>query len=223
MKLRNSLITKIVATAISLAAIAGLNKQSEGEGLTLSPTIEYEYWILGDEFKYEHKTHPADQVFLDGGPGETSIKSAHALKVGMDVSKKLGKNGLFEPYIGGAGMYVFGEDRQDNDNDPRPSGKNSRVYSKLFPLAPQFEAGLKLNPFKKFSVAASSSTTYLIVEHGWDRFGKDQEASNESKIFFNVGGKLEYLCDDFWKIGGGYSKGINSESSYFSFGASYNF
>ena len=196
-------------------SVAGVNIDTAVRG-------SYRFWDFGDEFKFEHKTHPDDADFLEGSPGSTAIDKAHMLGVDLEAFVPIGN---FEPYAGAGALFVFGRDEHQNDNDFRPSGRGSMVYSDIFPAAPHFNSGVRFYPFKdgkgfleKLSLSGEVEGAYFEVEHGWNRFGKDDRVKDESKFFLNAGAIVGYKLYDNIDLNLGYHHGLNSESNVFTIG-----
>ena len=133
--------------------------------------------------------------------------------------------GHIEPYVGAGALFIFGRDEHQNDNDFRSSGSGSMVYSEIFPVAPHFNTGVRFHPFKdkegfleKLSLSGEIEGAYFNVEHGWNRFGKDEKVNEDSKFLLNAGAIVGYKLGDNLNLNLGYHHGLNSESSVFTFG-----
>lgn len=164
--------------------------------------IGYEYWNFGDNFKHEHKTHPDDQSFLIGDAGATNLRRAHFLKLGSRSYIGEGVEGLLDSsdsnenplrfYWGDSLLLGYGRDEHKNRNDPRPTGHHSAIYTKVFPIAPQIEAGTEYSLTERLKAGVGISGTMFFVKSGWDRFDEDQTTEHSQKFFINLGPTIRY-------------------------------
>jgi len=193
---------------IVLAGAATLALAAAGCNVQKSYSLEAQYWNLGDAYAYQHTTHP-DDFFLSGSPGTTRVKNVFMFGMGAEFSGELSHT---EPYARISVLAAFGRDEHKNDNDPRPIGSHSAVYSQAFPVAPQISAGARIYPLKdKFYIAPELSATLISMESGWNRFDEDEHANRASKVFVNGGIKLGYKKKSLkWEIG--FLKGVGNDS-----------
>lgn len=153
--------------------------------------VGYQYLDL-DDVSYQHETHPGDRGFLTGPAGETEVDDAHAAKFSVRLKTDIaGEDENALDVYGGLGtLLVFERDEKKNENDPRPTGHHSGIYSQIFPVAPLIEGGVrKWFPVGKDSgyLGVSSQYNFYFVEHGWDRFDEDEADEREVFHSFNLG------------------------------------
>ena len=179
--------------------------------------VGYEYWNFSS-IGYEHETHPDDKSFLTGSPGSTEIKHGHFLK----ISNRIYLNESSPRFYGELALLAgYGEDRHKNDNDPRPIGNHSAVYSKIFPVAPQIGLGAEYQIVEGFDVGAEVTATVFFVENGWDRWGEDESADKDTKFLYNVGPVIKYRFNDDWSLKLKVAKSIGDDSWSLSVGIAF--
>lgn len=162
------------------------------------PTVELQYWMFDEN--YNHDTHPDDKGFLVGRAGETGVESSVALAVKWE--QYLTKDDAEGPYfsLNGGGLFVLGsgEEKRKNDNDWRPKGQHSEIYSRIDPaMGPMvgLDAGWAFAEIVQIGV--SLDATLLRVDHGWNRFGSYDSVKREWKTFLMFGPEIRILQDDF--------------------------
>lgn len=188
------------------------------DGARRDTLVSAEYRNINVDHK--HKTHPDDAGFLEGDAGSTDIKNAYFVAFTGRLTKEKVSDTKVDVYVEGSILVGGGQEKKKNENDPRPTGNHSEIYSKVFPIAPEVATGVRYNVTNKFAVGAEVSAAYFWVEHGWNRFGKDDKSDTEGLAVFNVGPKLTWkLSEDmFLEAGAGFG---NSET--YSIGVGYRF
>jgi hypothetical protein len=184
-----------------LLAVAGCRSYSTdnkyyGSSSDLVVNTGFEYWNFSG-LKHHHKTHPDDRAFLEGDAGDTKIKSGYFFNV--NAQKNLGDEN-FNPYVFGGVLLGYGRDEKKNENDPRPTGSEARIYSDVFPLAPQVGVGVDTRLSSGLILGAEATGNIFWIRHGWNRFGEDERSANETKFLYNIGPVLKIDTHD----GGGF-------------------
>jgi len=182
MKVVKTLLNLVLASILAISGCSILENKKTNLG--------FEYWNFPD-LKHKHETHPGDKGFLFGDAGSTELKKEYFLN--MNFQKDFGDE-KFNPY--GTVGFLLGYSRhaKKNENDLRPTGHHSGIYSKIFPLAPQLGVGIESKLNEGLSLGAEATSTVFWIDHGWDRFGKDESSDKETKVLYNIGPilKLNY-------------------------------
>ena len=187
---------------ISLAVILGVSGCNSTDKSTYGG---FEYWRFSG-LKHHHKTHPDDQGFLSGDAGSTEIKNGYFFN--LSVNKDFGNNKI-NPYGTLGFLLGYAEDRKKNENDNRPDSSCSKIYSKIFPIAPQAGIGLETSLNEDTKLGVEATGTIFWIEHGWDRWGEDEASDHETKLFYNIGPVLKIHSSPYsetkikWAIGNG--------------------
>lgn len=159
--------------------------------------VELQYWMFDES--YDHDSHPDDQAFLEGRAGETELKDAFALALKWEFPV-IEPDELRGPYLSfnaGALLITDAEDKRKNDNDPRPTGQHSEIYSRIEPnIGPQVGADLSWIASKSFQIGVSLDATWLRIDHGWNRHDSYESDEREWKTFLTVGPEFRLLRDD---------------------------
>lgn len=159
--------------------------------------------LNGDGTSFIHDTHPADAFLprsgIPGSAGETSIESRlHFGSLGfryqnLIIPQKLSYN------IDIGGMFGGDRDSKQNDNDPRPAATGAFIYSEAnFGLYGAVGMSYHFQGVMRgLYLGAEAQMVGIFVDHGYDRWGKDQ--SVESKLLWtpSVGPKLGYEYQNF--------------------------
>lgn len=181
---RNSLVLAAV-----FACICGCSRFNAQPGAYLG----YEHRAF-DKVTHQHQTHP-DDTFLGGSPGSTDVSSGNFARLGMRMTSRGAVLEALDVYWDVGILLGGGSDSHKNDNDSRPKGHEARVYSKVFPIAPELVLGTRYFFTDRLSVGGELNWAYLNIEHGWDRFGKDDKSSSKSLFPLTVGPTLGYAFD----------------------------
>jgi hypothetical protein len=109
---------------------------------------------------------------------------------------------------GGALIIGDAEEKRKNDNDPRPIGEHSEIYSRIDPgVWPLIgvDVGWKFN--KAFYLGLSADMAWLRVDHGWNRFGSYDPDEREWKAFVSAGPEVRLFFGDNLVLFAGYNFG----------------
>jgi len=181
--------SNLLALAVALVIIAGCSALNAKPGGYLG----YEHRAF-KQVKHQHVTHPGD-TFLHGSPGSTSVSSGDFARLGIRVTSRDTLLEKLDVYWDVGMLAGGGSDNHQNDNDSRQKGHESRVYSKVFPVAPELALGTRYFLTDNLTVGGELNWTYLNIEHGWDRFDSDQKAGSKSISLLNVGPTVGYAFD----------------------------
>ncbi len=167
--------------------------------VTPETSVGYEYRQF--DIEHQHQTHPDDAGFLEGdNAGTTRIRRSHWLKLtGRVVQEELLGVKRLESYEGISGLLAVSgsRDEKKNENDPRPYGSHSAIYSEVFPFAPQVSTGLRYRITDRLAIGPEATATYFRIEHGWNRYGKDESSASEDVFSLGVGPVVSYrLVED---------------------------
>ena len=104
-------------------------------------------------------------------------------------------------------------DEHQNDNDPRPPEGASFVYSKLDRFGAEVAIGAQYRLFgNRLGIGGEGNWALIQVEHGWDRYAKDEKADGETLSLFSAGPKVSYRAWDWATLEVSYLFGLGKES-----------
>ncbi|UCG68113.1 MAG: hypothetical protein JSV09_09810, partial [Thermoplasmata archaeon] len=110
------------------------------------------------------------------------------------------KNEDKRPYLSinvGGLLITDAEDKRKNYNDPRPTGQHSEIYSRINPgVGPIVGVRAGWTLAESIQIGLSLNTTWLQVDHGWNRFDSYESDKRELKTFLTVGPEARLLRED---------------------------
>ncbi|NQT92029.1 MAG: hypothetical protein HQ559_04645 [Lentisphaerae bacterium] len=140
-----------------------------------------------------HRTHPDDQAFMPGDPGETVLRRAGSVFLDLGVAGEWELDGGWAWGLGGTlklPFWVEGRKEIQCENDQRPPTQGSYIYTAITDMQPVPEIGVSIRhrcltrQGAGFSVVPSLRASYwhMTFEKGWNRFGKDEfEQSSDAR------------------------------------------
>jgi len=168
-------------------------------------SCEAQYWNFDESF--DHDTHPDDKAFLVGRAGETELQNGYGLAFKYEFIIADNEDGIYISINGGA-LFIGAEEKRKNDNDPRPTGSHSEIYSRIAPgIGPIIGANFGWKFRGKFYIGLSADATFLNVEHGWNRYGSYDSVEQEWKTFVTAGPEVKYYFTENSSVFAGYNFG----------------
>jgi len=198
--------------AASVVVLAGCEHIGGSFETRTSLDVGYQY-LSFKGVSYEHDTHPDDTSFLSGSAGETEIDEGQALKAAARL--KVGNPAGIEAYGGLGFLLLDARDESRNENETRPSGSESRIYSEVYPFSPLIEAGVRryldLGADLKGYGGLAAQYNAFWVEHGWNRFGEDEDAKDETVHSVAFGPELGLQINSATCLSSGYLFNLNGQ------------
>ncbi len=154
---------------------------------------------LGNNGSFTHDTHPDDRGFMKNGntpgsAGETEIDFVNMGTLGILYQHKINS---FDIRFEIGGVLANGRKLMQNLNDTRPPENGAFVYSEvsggfygLIGLSYNFES------VKGLSIGADAQIMSLGIEHGYNRYGKDEKVESKNLSLATIAPKVEFDFGD---------------------------
>ena len=169
-------------------------------------SLDFQYWQFDESF--DHDTHPDDKSFLVGRAGETELQDGYALALKYELPIADEEKGMYLSLSGGLIIIGDAEEKRKNDNDPRPIGEHSEIYSRIDSgVGPLIGADVGWKFHKSFYFGLSADATWLRVEHGWNRFNSYEPVDRKWKTFVSAGPEVRFFFGDSFILFAGYNFG----------------
>ena len=180
------------------------------ENLTEGLGLQVGYKMVNLDSSFSHTTHSDDASFMSGDPGSTELNTVHFLAIGGRYQQHIAKD--FWVNIDLGGLIGSSRDEHQNDNDTRQSSSGSYVYSESS-WGVYGCVGVNYACGEDWYIGADTQLAGVSVEHGWDRWNKDQSENDEFVWVPTIGPKIGYVFDNYSleatvQVGSGVGAGI---------------
>ena len=201
---------KVMLALVALVSTMAVMAQNADSDSLYSPErgvgllVGYRGYDLGGS-SYSHDTHPQDSFLpganVPGSGGTTTLDgtSSFALLGFRFQPAPIAKVWTLNFDVGG--LFGGQRDRHQNANDARYPGNGSFVYSEArFGMLGGM--GLSYN-LKRWSFGVQAEAAGIFVDHGWDRYAKDESAKSEIDWQFGAGPKIGFRLSQNFRLEAG--------------------